>query len=97
MEAMAQQKACQGKDVCLSNTTGGPSTPPMGSDSTTPYQYSSQTSCSSWQAALISNNKRGVFSKGLKSYILLKLPSNKAFRVRDIYLHTFRFKQDWTL
>lgn len=42
MEALAQQKACQGKDVCSSNTTGSPNTTPVESDSTTPCQHSSQ-------------------------------------------------------
>ena len=42
MEALAQQKACQGKDVCSSNTTGSPNTAPVESDSTTPCQRCSQ-------------------------------------------------------
>lgn len=38
MEALAQQKACQGRDVCLSNITGSPNTTPAERDSTTPRQ-----------------------------------------------------------
>lgn len=51
-EALAQQKACQGRDVCLSNTTGSPNTTPVESDSTTPCQHGSQTPSTSWHSLL---------------------------------------------